>query len=96
MQKNMTMIETIACLLNGAHIVWRQRVGPGSDTYHVYLPGGVNPDKCVGRLTGATIAALWSRGFLECDEPSSTDKYGDRLYIIRLSKPCLPAFVLED
>lgn len=96
MKTNMTMLETIACFLNGAHIVWRQRVGPGSDTYRVYLPDGVNPDKFIGRLTGDTFSALWSRGFLECIEPSSTDKSGDQLYIVRLGKPSLPVFVLED
>lgn len=96
MSKIMSKIDTIACLLNGAHIVWRQRVCPGSDTYRVYLPGGINPDKCIGCLTGATFAALMSRGFLVCNEPSRSDKSGDRLYIIRLSTPSLPVFVLED
>ena len=86
----MSTLEVLACLLNGAHIVWRQKVGPGSDTFRVYMPGGRDPDNCIGRITGATIACLWERGFLACDEPSTTDKTGDRLYVVRLDKPKMP------
>ena len=90
-----SQIEVLACLLNGCHIVWRQRVGPGSDTYSVMLPQGIRPDKCLGRISGSTFSMLMQRGFLSCDEPPRTDKSGDYLYFLPLGKPKLPRFVLE-
>ena len=92
---SMSSLEVIAYLLNGAHIVWRQKVGPGSDTYRVYMPHDHEADEFVGRIAGSTIADLWKRGFLVCDHPCRTDDSGDCLYIIRLDKPKLPFFKLE-
>lgn len=93
---NFTQIETLACLMNGCHIVWCQPNGPGLSTYKVYRDGGRNPDKCLGRLTHATVSSLWSRGFLRVDGDSSTDKYGSVYRVLRLDVPSFPAFVLDD
>lgn len=92
----MTQIETIAVLLNGGHIVWRQPSCSGSSSYRVYLPGGSRPDKHVGRLNDSVISSLWKAGFLEQVSPCRTDKSGDRLCVLKLSKPKLPFFVLDD
>lgn len=88
---SMTQMEVVAALLNGCHIVWKQRFTPSSPRFEVFMPDGSR----VGTVHPSTVELLWNLGFLKVNGLPVKDDHGNTKSIVELATPKMPFFSLK-
>ena len=92
--RSMRSLDVLAVLMNGGHVVRREPSVSGRTVFKVMLPGGCNPDKCVGHFSVSVFDSLAKAGFLTPIAPQRRSD-GYILTWYELSKPKLPFFSLD-